>query len=331
MRRLAYLFLIGLLSMFLMMSCQKDSDPLVSEGADDMEIQELASSDEDDYLFDLAIDDGSEDAIINGNTGNGFGKIETPLDSVVRFGRHINRRGIRRVVIERIAPDTVRVALSRELRGRFVIVENVLNDSSQTDTFVVHRKPLTHVVRRVALYVRRDRGNDFPTMGRRWKLYSLSMGQGNSVPYHTIQISEVQVFTSEGDTLTFSNPLHSMFNVDNIPTFAPGEEVTVRVRLKNMTTNPVDPQGNGATETVILHYAVNRHHHARKFFEFVEIDPVTDEHIYQGTWTVNQQPFRIYHAVIDAIDNGTIYDSDTDMFPYNSTTWSVPYRVAPHD
>nr|NIT55471.1 hypothetical protein [Fodinibius sp.]NIY24055.1 hypothetical protein [Fodinibius sp.] len=105
--------------------------------------------------------------------------------------------------------------------------------------------------------------------------------------------------------------------------------VSIRVKLENTTSNPFIGS-DGASETVLLHYGRNRYHHARKRFTFMGTDPVTGYNVYEGFWHVGQQPFRVRHAIVDAIDNGTIYDNDKNLYPYNSTTWSAPYRVTPN-
>jgi hypothetical protein len=48
--------------------------------------------------------------------------------------------------------------------------------------------------------------------------------------------------------------------------------------------------------------------------------------VYKGQWTIGQWP-GVHHAAIDVIDNGTIFDDDINTYPYNSTTWSTPYKV----
>jgi hypothetical protein len=50
------------------------------------------------------------------------------------------------------------------------------------------------------------------------------------------------------------------------------------------------------------------------------------QNVYQGTWVVRDR-FRVHHAVIDVIDNGSIFDDDVNLYPYNSVTWSTPYLV----
>lgn len=321
MKRLIGLMATILLAMLLMLGCEKDSSQPLAED-DESIVTQMAQEEDDEYLFDEGIDDGSEDNMYDGYSS--FGKVFTPIDSVKRFGRKVLQRP-RRVItdVQRIGPDTIRVFTAREFVGQFVIFSKP-DDS----TVVRYTKPLRHVVRRVALYVRR---NPNEVSGRRgWELAEVSLGQGNSVPMATIQIKEIAITGSGGVSVVYTNPLHTMLSVpDDILLFSPGETVTVQVKLSNSTLNPVDPLGNGSTETVLLHYGVNRQHHARKRFEYAGVDPVSGDQVYQGSWTTGQQPFRLRHAVVDAIDNGTIFDDDAATYPYNSTTWSAPYRVIP--
>lgn len=321
MKRLIGLMATILLAMLLMPGCEKDSSQPLAED-DESIVTQMAQEEDDEYLFDEGIDDGSEDNMYDGYSS--FGKVFTPIDSVKRFGRKVLQRP-RRVItdVQRIGPDSIKVFTAREFVGQFVIFSKP-DDS----TVVRYTKPLRHVVRRVALYVRR---NPNEVTGRRgWELAEVSLGQGNSVPMATIQIKEITITGSGGVSVVYTDPLHTMLSVpDDILLFSPGETVTVQVKLSNSTLNPVDPLGNGSTETVLLHFGVNRQHHARKRFEYVGVDPVSGDQVYEGSWTIGQQPFRLRHAVVDAIDNGTIFDDDATTYPYNSTTWSAPYRVIP--
>jgi hypothetical protein len=318
MKRLFSLIFITILTVILALSCEKNTS--VAGEDDESVVTEMAQAEDEDYLFDEGINDVSDENMYNGYSS--FGSITSPIDTVFRLGRKMLERP-RRVVtdIRRIGPDSIKVFVGREFVGRFIIIEK--EDDS---TFVRHVKPLRHVVRRCAIYVKRNPNDQ--NIRRRWKLASVSLGKGNSLPTGTIQINEVSVSSSGGVSVVYTDPLHTLLEVpDDILFFAPGEEVTVQVKLTNSTPNPVDPLGNGATETVLLHYGTNRHHHARKQFEYVGADPVSGEQVYEGTWTIRQEPFRVYHAVVDAIDNGTIYDDSNSTYPYNSATWSAPYRV----
>lgn len=319
MKRFLSVVAITLSAMLLMVGCEKDSSQPLAED-DESIVSQMAQEEDNEYLFDEGFDDGSEDNMYDGYSS--FGKITAPIDSVKRFGRKVLQRP-RRVVtdVRRIGPDSITVFTAREFAGQFVIFSKP-NDS----TMVRYTKQLRHVVRRIALYVRQNPNN--ATGPRGWKLAEVSLGQGNSLPAATIRIKEITITGSGGLSVVYTDPLQTMLSVpDDILLFTPGETVTVQVKLSNSTLNPVDPLGNGSTETVLLHYGVNRQHHARKRLEYAGVDPVTGDQVYQGSWTIGQQPFRLRHAVVDAIDNGTIFDDDNAAYPYNATTWSAPYRV----
>lgn len=323
------------MAVLLAAGCQKNGDNGVGTVEDDESIvQNMAQSEDEEYLYELGIDDGSEDNMYDGYSsfGGGLPKTTGPIDSLLRFGRLVQERFLRQLNIVRIAPDTIKVTATRVFAGQFVIFE-AGEDTTGSRPIIIHRKPMRHAVQRIAVYARNLRDGGEPTDGRRgWHISAVSLGAGHSVPTATIRINQVTIRGENGDSLVITEPLNTLLNVpDDIPTFNPGQTVTVRVRLNNTTANPIDPLGNGSTETLLLHFGVNRHHHARRRFEFVGTDPVTGENIYQGTWTIRQEPFRVYHAEIDAIDNGTIYDSNANTFPYNSTTWGLPYRVVEGD
>ncbi len=314
--------------------CEKNPEGALSE---DVELQAFAQDENVDLLFDEGIDDPD----IEGSSAPGMpvafkGSLEdllSPLNNVVRYGRRIRERFPRTLAIRRIAPDTFKVFLERVLAGSFVIVEKL---NSEADTFVVHRKPLRHIVRRTAIFVRKkadgalgnpsdlDRGRR-PRRGR-WMLNAISLLQGNS-PNSTIRIHEVTVTSSSGQSFTFSNPLQTLLNIpDDIPVFAPDEEVVVQVSVENNTPNPL-PDSSGALEKVLIHFNTNRHQHHRKEMRFVGKDPSTNFDLFEATFVVGPQRDAFFHAIVDAIDNGTIFDSDEGTYPYRSTTWAVPYFI----
>ena len=312
-----------LLAGLVLTGCEKNVATILD---DDAELEELVLDDENDYLFDWGIDDGSEDNLFSLNfdvsTMNGFSKPSAPIENVVRFGRLIKQRYPRTVIYRRTARDSALLFLERVLEGRFLIASRIGSDSSNADSMVIYRKPLRHIVRRKAIFTRRMPNSQ----GRRgWKLAAISLGQGNS-PRATIRIHKLLVINAQGDSLVFTDPLKTMMHIpDEIPRFSRGEEVIVQVFLENSTSNPVYHPETGASETVILHYRRTRNKHGRTLFRFVG----TNEegwNVYQGNWKVQEAP-RVYHVIVDVIDNGTIFDSDPETYPYNSVTWSSPYIV----
>ena len=327
-------WITGLLLLALILASGCNSDKNTTMGAtetDEGAVEELAASEEIDLLYDAMVNDGSEDNMYDGYStfGGGFGKVSAPIENVLRFGRRFEpfpRRAIRD--IRRISRDTILVTTHRVFGGAFVIFAKG-DDTGGTDPIVLHRKRINHLVNRKAIFVRNGQSDIVSDVARNgWRLDAVSLGYGQSNPETTIDIHELTISSDHGVNVTFTDPLHTFYNTrEELPTFVPNEVVTVRVALDNTTLNPVDPDGTGATERVLLHFGVNREHHARKQLDFVQVDPVTGLHIYEGTWTIHQRPGHAYHAAIDVIDNGTIYDTDVDTYPYNSTVWSTPYRV----
>lgn len=325
---------VSLVFLFLFSGCEKNSSSVLDEQAlEETELREFVLDEQNEYLLDWGIDDGDEQSMFDGfstfGKENAFSKVMAPINNVVRFGRKIDERFPRTIIIRRVSPDTVKVFVERVLVGKFVIFEKINADTTDPDTLALYRKPLRHIVQRNAVFVKRAPNTtpaDQEVRRGRWKLHSISLSKGSS-PQTTIRIAEVTVYTSSGDTLRFTNPLDTQLLVpEGLPTFQRGETVTVQVKLENTTSNPVVNPNTGATETVLLHYGRSIRDRARKRFEFVGTDP-SGLHIYEGTWTVREPARRPYHAIVDAIDNGTIYDNDPVAYPYNSVTWGTPYRV----
>ena len=337
MKQLILFLTILSFGLFLMTGCEKNTTSVTNDLPDDqalsLELSKDDGSELSDYLVDWGIDDGDENNMYDGfstfSPSISFPKMMSPINNVVRFGRKIIHRYPRRVVLVRIAPDTILFNIERVLDGRFLIFEKVGGDTTQPDTIVIHRKPMRHTVSRSALFVRRTPAVAANEVGfRSWKLHAITLSKGYSRPVHTVEIHKIAITSSSGDTITYKNPLHTFLEIpQDIPTFVRGDSVTITVLVSNSSDSLVYNPNNGATETVLLHYGISRRHHARKRFHFVGVDPNTGYNIYRGSWKVHEPANRPFHAVVDVIDNGTIYDSDVQTFPYNSTTWGCPYRV----
>ena len=333
MKKILISLLIIAIGLLFSTSCERDTSSALSDEQLEMEsISESISDEENEYFVDWGIDDGAEDNMYDGfssfSDGISFPKLLEPIDNVIRFGRRINHRHRRRIIIDRISPDSILVKVVRVLNGQFVVFQK-LDIRTPTDSIRIYRKPLTHIVARNSIFVKRlntEVAKRNPR--RRWKLAAISLSDGESVPEPTVKIHKVTVNTNYGQEMVFINPLETMMNIpEDLPTFTRGEEVTVQAYVCNSTANPVFDPITGATETVLLHFGINPYHHARRRFVFLEKDPLTDCNIYEGTWIVRQKANRPFHAVVDVIDNGTIYDDDNDTYPYNSVTWGCPYIV----
>lgn len=334
MKKLFITLTITLLALVLITGCEKDtSSALSDQELAQTTIQESLSSDENVYMIDWAIDDGSENNMYNGfssfgKTGFSLDKVLSPEDQLVRFGRIIKRRYPRQITIRPLSPDSILVNVDRVLVGNFISIL-APGDTVQRDSFLVYRKPMRHLVSRTTLFVKNNNEEDVSRdPRRRWKMAGVSLSKGVSRPENTVQIHKLIIVSENGDTLKFSAPLHTMLNIpDDIPTFVTGEQVKVIALVSNSSANLVPDPETGATETVLLHYGVNRQHHARKRFEYRGIDPATGYAIFEGAWTIHEPANHVFHAAVDVIDNGTIYEGDEQTYPYNSVTWGCPYRV----
>jgi hypothetical protein len=185
-----------------------------------------------------------------------------------------------------------------------------------------------HEFQRIAHFQKRD---------GRWRLVDFSMVLGNSLAIlnaaktekvnTTIQIVKM-VVEANNETIEIIDPLDYFQTRESVFTFNSGTEVSVTVHVNNTTENPVYfPAGTNQTELVRLHHARRRFHryHGIKRFVYIGEDN-KGNNIYKGSWIIGKR-HGIHHAVVDVIDNRTIFDDDVTTYPYNSTTWSTPYRV----
>ncbi|HQU72237.1 MAG TPA: hypothetical protein PLG66_08070, partial [Calditrichia bacterium] len=201
MSKMSGVFLIGLWGVLLFWGCSNTpNDPAVTDP--EVAVEDLAADEENDYLYDLGLDDQVEENMYVGYSSYSSDP-QIPaitVDSTIRFGRKINRRAVRRVVVERLAPDTLLVRTRRDLAGFFFVFH-------QTDsaTWRGFRKPMHHIAERSAIYV--NTGSRDTDNRRNWQLQAVSLGSGRSATDASIRIHSVTVLYNNGaDTLGFRNP-----------------------------------------------------------------------------------------------------------------------------
>ncbi len=326
MKQIAFFTLI--ISLIIVWGCNKDQSPTSDEQAlNEMAIQNVVSdieaSEEDDYFY-SSLDDETEGGFggAYGPSLNTLGRQIVPL----RFGR-IARPIIRDIRIIFTSDTTATAMFRKVMRGQFRILAA---DTSIGDTIRVNKR-LGHQFRRVAHFAKRG-GND--ELRRGWKLVKFSMVLGESFGWEDstrvktdLNIVKL-IIQSDSIDLTITDPLNYFQTKKSVFAFEPGTDVTLTVHIDNESLNPyVSPAGTQATELVRLHHARHRklRKHGIKRFEWIGQD-AGGNNIYQGTWTIGNK-YGIHHAAIDVIDNGTIFDDDEVAYPYNSVTWSTPYRV----
>ncbi len=323
MKRLMYVSL-GLVFLFLM-SCKQNSvngdDPQSEwEKENSAEIQTVLEADSD-LNFD-AIDDGSEDNIDQDDPNwTGSGTLAKTTKTKMHFGR-IRKHPVERTVQIVFDTDSTATAYVNTVNKGIFVVHTVKADSDSI-TYKRFEKPMTHEVERV-VHLMKVRDTEHPRLN--WKIKDISMKSGHS-PNNTVEIVELSIMPTAGDSVVITDPLNYFMDGTNMFVYPRLTDVHLQVKVKNTSSNPmIYPEGTQATETVRLIYGRNMQgNFARKYFTWIGQDELGNN-IYEGTWTVRQ--FRgMHHAVIDVIDNGTILSPDNDLYPYNSSTWSTPYRV----
>ncbi len=287
-------------------------------------IEEVENSDTEDYFY-SNIDEEDESEF---STDDGM--LQKPIIPL-KFGRIGLRPIIKDIRIVMTSDTTATAMFSKILRGKFVI------GTMDTDyNWVRINKKMGHEFKRIAHFVKR--GSEGEDLKKRWKMKEFSMVLGQSLGVvdsnlvrNTVNISKLVVETDT--TIEIDDPLTFMQTKQNVFAFTPGTEVTITVYVENNSENAIQVPAGKGTELVRLHFArhrkwrnANYYKHGMRHLKWIAEE--NGMNVYQGTWTVKDH-FRIHHAVIDVIDNGTIFDDDVDMYPYNSVTWSTPYQVKP--
>ncbi len=250
----------------------------------------------EDYpdLFTFDYQDGSQEST-EGIPGTTLPKDIDP----VAFWREITDK--QREVDINIVQDsitTAQVTVTTYIQGLF---HTVTMDSHYT-------KPIDDTAVRYA-YLEKEKPGPSDGDNRRhggWTLKKISGWEIVSNPC-TKQINSLQVSSSSGLVDTVITDITSLWDVEDLLVFQPGDSVTLTVD----TGNPDD--------LVFLHAPSI----CRRPFQHI------GGGVFTGTWVTSRGPHadvrpRARHATIDVIDHGTVFD---DQLPYDSRAWGMVYFV----
>lgn len=323
-RLLIFVLGMGLLALY---SCTQNTGPESNESEEIAAIEQMLS-DSTEIMYD-ALDDESE-ANIMADDPNWLGgsSLAKTSELKTRWGRIKKHPVDRSIQIVLDAGDTTATAYIKTIFEGIFIVKKA-EQSGDTVNYDRYEKTAVHSIERI-VKLRKVRDTENPRLN--WKVVEVSMKEGASET-DGVEIVEMMVKASGQDSVVITDPLEYFQNGVNIFTF-PRLTTDVQVTVKVKNIRPADkkvffPEGSEATETVVLHYGrgnrSGRLHFARSWFDFVGKDN-EGNNVYKGTWSVKQ--FQgIHHAVIDVVDNGTIYERDESEYPYISSTWATLYRV----
>ncbi|MGQ9560256.1 MAG: choice-of-anchor X domain-containing protein [Candidatus Oleimicrobiaceae bacterium] len=305
---------LGLL-IALMSSCDKNPTQAVDRAADEAAIRAIIAADLD-VFHELGIDDAGAQAPEYDATG--LPKSGDYIEPV-RYGRR-GKYELESVDIQFSGvpgePDTIAIAtITKTFTGTFVVAAKD-TDSTTPEAYKVYEKPVRTTVVRKAL-LRRVAYTDNPR--RNWCLVAVTMSEGVS-DQTTINVASLRVEASGQEPLVITDPLEYWRDRhQGLPVFAQGDTVKVYVALTNSNHYPPEPG-----TTVLVHFGVDRWwQRGRRPLNDngVYPDMAAGDGVFSGSWVVGHG-HGLRHLVIDAIDNGTIYD---DRAPYNAVCWGMVY------
>ncbi|MBI4723229.1 MAG: hypothetical protein HY769_09615 [Candidatus Stahlbacteria bacterium] len=285
---------IGVAVVAMVIGCGKEKPVVTDEEA----IQTIVDS--DDY-FNLTRGDDTDHA---DTTGSKDSLLGNPL-----WWRKVTDKTKQRVIT--VVGDSAYVERTIHRTGLFRTIGRVVDDSTGDTTWFDGKKPLGDTLRMRATF---KRTGDNAANDRGWRLkklsgaYGWSDNYGNDSIVHTVRIDSIRIqSTSYPDTM-LKNPLETLFNKENVMTFAPAENITV-----TLYTNVTDGEA-------YLHvFQTPWPGHYRILMASNG----------NGSYT-NATPWHaqliqgVRFAFFDLMKYGTIHDT---VYPYDFDGWLYPYRV----
>lgn len=249
-----------------------------------------------------------------------FGKIDAAI-TPLRWGRFV-QQVVRTVVRDTVLPgDTIAfVHVHKEITGVFRILGlNGVGDTVRVAKPFVDNSDRNIIFRRFARQTERYWMN--------WVPVATSLVDGGTIPPNNqIDITKVQLFLPNGDTVTVTDPLNTylryrwLFRLQgpqtDVPQLDPAAHVVVQATVVSASPD---------TDLVALRYGVGTFQKRR--FRMHLISEVnnggTYTRVFEGAFYVHFHR-GFFHAGVDAITRGTLFD---DTVPYSANWWGIPYRV----
>jgi len=249
-----------------------------------------------------------------------FGKIDAAI-TPLRWGRFVTQ--VVRTVTDTIQPgDTIAfVHVHKEINGVFKI--RGINGAGDT---VLVEKPFTDNSDRNIIFKRV--GHETRRFWLNWLPVATSLVDGGTIPpNNSIDITKVEMFLPNGDTITVTDPLNYYLRYRWMPMFHGGRKDLPQLDPSaRIVVQATVVSASPDTDLVALRYGVGTFQKRR--FRMQLISEVNNGN---GTYTrVYQGPFFVhfhrgfFHAGVDAITRGTLFD---DATPYSASWWGIPYRV----
>ena len=247
----------------------------------------------------------------------------TPL----RFGRFIDSITTRVLITAQPGDSTAIALVTKNIFGKFKIKAL----SSTGDTLPIIQKPFHDISTRNILFKRVNRSVEL--YWKNWIPVASSLVDGGTVsPNNHIDITRVEMFLPNGDTVTVTEPNNQYLLYRwiwtfrrwhdirmDVPELNIGDRVRIRVTIQSDQSD---------TDFVALRLGFDRFHKKRVRLTFISERPIggnTFERVFETSWAIHPR-LGLFHAGVDAMTKGTVRD---DTAPYSVNWWGVPFRVHP--
>ncbi len=330
MKHLKIFFSIVILSVSVILSlyisgCNKDNVTEPAAQSDDEYLSSTAintafssNSDDDDNLFANEVSDFDS----QGPTMNNDNGIETPIDSLLRWGRRITNVNVS-TNITAVGDSLKNVLVTRSITGDFIIIGYV---NGSLDSTV---KPFTQDQKRLVIFKR---------MGRRqnprfnWRVFQYSAIDGETktpqIGKDNIIINKVEFYKNNNLVLTLNGPDFTS-NIFNARFFGGnalyeanrGDQIRTKVYL---TSNQSD------TDIVAYHWERNSFGFHRERFVMTSQIPNGSgfDRTYEKAFEIYpHHPQGMHNGFISADTRSSLFNNSTSLF--SSTYMGLPYRVRP--
>lgn len=258
----------------------------------------------------------------NGGAVSNGGGFDTPIDSLLKWGRKINSVNVQFTMTSE--GDTVKnVVITRTISGNFIIIGIVNN---VMDTVI---KPYTEVLHRNVSFKRVARSGN-PRYN--WRLYKVSMLDGETtLPQKGtdyVQMNKLEVYVNGTLKYTFNGPDFTQnifttrkFGGSGIPEVNVGDQVKMRVYLSSTQSE---------RDIVAWHWARNAFGFHRVPFDMVSETPNAHgyDRIFEKTYNIyNDHKRGCFNGYISASTHKSLFDDSPLEFA--SDLLGTPYRVLP--
>lgn len=275
-----------------------------------------SDADDDDNLFSNEVMDFDSE----GPVSNDDGGFDTPIDSLVKWGRRVTGTNLN--VNITTSGDTLKFAeVTRTINGNFIIVGYI---NGVLDSTV---KPYSQEQRRTVSFKRVDRR---PNPRFNWRVYQYSAIDGETktpqIGKDNIVMNTIEIFVNNTLVLTLNGPDFTS-NIFTSRYFG-GEGLFIANRNDQVRIKVLLTSNQSDTDIVAYHWARNSFGFHREPFVMTSQVPngSSFDRTFEKTFTVYpQHNHGIHNGFISSNTRSSLYDNSTSLF--SSTYMGLPYRI----